>query len=261
LVILFQNRKIYRADFFRIPEFRRVEGESMRYFKNLLSNLRNGRLALHPILLAATFCVAKISWPYLIGPTGDDGLGGTIFGNFIFWDFAACACFIALGAHLVYVAGRGSKNSQSSSCENSGYEGAIQPRGLRYLAVLRAILCTLCIIACVAGYLSADIDHQKLGVLNWFFPTALASSFIYLVAIRIVTTDSEIINLGAAFAASYAAACYAVWIGFVIGYRYTTYIVPFIFWKGLEIIFLLIWAFYFKRTYKKRLAEEMREQI
>ena len=207
----------------------------MRYFKNLFSDLRNGRLALHPILLAATFCVVKISWPYLIGPTGDDGLGGMIFGNFIFWDFAACACFIALGTHLVYVAGRGGKNSQSSI-----YEGAIQPRGLRYLAVLRAILCTLCIIACVAGYLSADIDHQKLGVMNWFFPTALASSFIYLVAIRIVTTDSEVINLGAAFAASYVATCCAVCIGFVIGHRYTTYIVPFIFWKGLEIIFPLI---------------------
>ena len=56
----------------------------MRYFKNLLSDLRSGRLALHPILLAATFCIVKISWPYLIGPTGDDGSGGTIFGNFIF---------------------------------------------------------------------------------------------------------------------------------------------------------------------------------
>ena len=117
-----------------------------------------------------------------------------IFGNFIFWDFAACACFIALGAHLVYVAGRGGKNSQSSS-----YEGVIRPRGLRFLAVLRIILCALCIIACVAGYLSADINHQKLGVMNWFFPAALASAFIYLVAIRIVTTDSEIIDLGAVF--------------------------------------------------------------
>nr|WP_315018662.1 hypothetical protein [uncultured Campylobacter sp.] len=233
----------------------------MSYFKNLLFDLRSGKLALHPILLAAMFCVVKISWPYLIGPTGDDGLGGTIFGNFIFWDFAACACFIALGAHLVYVAGRGGKNSQSSIYESSCYEGAIQPRGLRYLAVLRAILCTLCIIACIAGYLSADIDHQKLGVLNWFFLAALVSSFIYLVAIQIVTTDSEIINLGAAFAASYAATCCAVCIGFVIGHRYTTYIVPFIFWKGLEIIFPLIWAFYFMRAYKKRLAEEMHEQI
>lgn len=171
----------------------------MRYFKNLLSDLRNGRLALHPILLAATFCVVKISWPYLIGPTGDDGSGGMIFSNFIFWDFAACACFIALGAHLVYVAGRGGKNSQSRSCKNSGYEGAIQPRELRYLAVLRIILCALCIVACVVGYLSADINHQKLGVLNWFFPAALASAFIYLVAIRIVVTDSEIIDLGAVF--------------------------------------------------------------
>ena len=182
----------------------------MRYFKNLLSDLRNGRLALHPILLAATFCVVKISWPYLIGPTGDDGSGGMIFGNFIFWDLAACACFIALGAHLVYVAGRGGKNSQSSTYESSCYEGAIQPRELRYLAVLRTILCTLCIIACVAGYLSADINHQKLGVMNWFFPTALASAFIYLVAIRIVATDSEIIDLGAVFGISYVVACYAV---------------------------------------------------
>ena len=152
----------------------------------------------------------KISWPYLIGPTGDDGSGGTIFGNFIFWDFAACACFIALGAHLVYVAGRGGKNSQSSSCKNSGYESAIQPRELRYLAVLRIILCALCIIACVVGYLSADINHQKLGVLNWFFLAALASAFIYLIAIRIVATDSKIIDLGAVFGASYVVACYVV---------------------------------------------------
>ena len=171
----------------------------MRYFKNLLSDLRSGRLALHPILLAATFCIVKISWPYLIGPTGDDGSGGTIFGNFIFWDFAACSCFIALGAHLVYVAGRGDIDSQSSSCENSDYEGAVQPRELRYLAVLCIILCALCIIACVVGYLSADINHQKLGVLNWFFPATLASAFIYLIAIRIVVTDSEIIDLGAVF--------------------------------------------------------------
>ena len=228
----------------------------MRYFKNLFSDLRNGRLALHPILLAATFCVVKISWPYLIGPTGDDGLGGTIFGNFIFWDFAACACFIALGAHLVYVAGRGGKNSQSSSCENSDYEGAIQPRELRYLAVLRAILCTLCIIACVAGYLSADIDHQKLGVLNWFFPTALVSVLIYLIAIWIVTTGSEVLIWSIIFVISYVAAYYAVWIGFfTIPGEYS----GFVFWKGLEIIFPLIWAFHFKRTYKKRLAEEMHE--
>ena len=218
--------------------------------------MRNGRLALHPILLAATFCIVKISWPYLIGPTGDDGSGGTIFGNFIFWDLAACACFIALGAHLVYVAGRGGKNSQSRSCENSDYEGAIQPRGLRYLAVLRAILCALCIIACVAGYLSADINYQKLGVLNWFFPTALASAFIYLIAIWVVTTDSEIIAWGAVFGTSYVVACYVVCRCFFAipgGYG------GFAFWKGLEIIFPLIWAFYFKRTYKKRLAEEMRE--
>ena len=227
----------------------------MRYFKNLFSDLRSGRLALHPILLAATFCVVKISWPYLIGPTGDDGLGGMIFGNFIFWDFAACSCFIALGAHLVYVAGRGGKNSQSSTYESSCYEGAIQPRGLRYLAVLRIILCTLCIIACVAGYLGADINHQKLGVMNWFFPAALTSAFIYLVAIRIVTTDSEIIAWGAVFGASYAAACYVVCRCFFAipgGYG------GFAFWKGLEIIFPLIWAFHFKRTYKKRLAEKMR---
>ena len=181
-----------------------------------------------------------------------------IFGNFIFWDFAACACFMALGAHLVYVAGRCGKNSQSRSCENSGYKGAIQPRELRYLAVLRIILCALCIIACAAGYLNADIDHQKLGVMNWFFPAALASAFIYLVAIRIVATDSKIIDLGTDFVASYVAACYAVCIGFFTipgGYG------GFAFWKGLEIIFPLIWAFHFKRAYKKRLAEEMREQI
>jgi len=228
----------------------------MRYFKNLLSDLRNGRLALHPILLAATFCIVKISWPYLIGPTGDDGSGGTIFGNFIFWDLAACACFIALGAHLVYVAGRGGKNRQRGSCENSDYEGAIQPRGLRYLAVLRAILCALCIIACVVGYLTADIDHQKLGVLNWFFPTALLSAFIYLIAIRVVTTGSEIIAWGAVFGTSYVVACYVVCRCFFAipgGYG------GFAFWKGLEIIFPLIWAFHFKRTYKKLLAEEMRE--
>ena len=224
----------------------------MGYFKNLLSDLRSGRLALHPILLAATFCIVKFSWPRLIGNVGEsDALG-----SFIFMDFIQCACFIALGAHLVYVAGRGGKNSQSSSCENSGYEGAIQPRGLRYLAVLRAVLCTLCIIACVVGYLSADIDHQKLGVLNWFFPTALASALIYLIAIWIVTTGSEVLIWGVVFVISYVAAYYAVWIGFfTIPGEYS----GFVFWKGLEIIFPLIWAFYFKRTYIKRLAEEMRE--
>lgn len=182
----------------------------MRYFKNLLSDLRSGRLALHPILLAATFCIVKISWPRLIGNVGEsDALG-----SFIFMDFTQCACFIALGAHLVYVAGLGGKNKQSSSCENSDYEGAIQPRELRYLAVLRIILCALCIIACVAGYLSADINHQKLGVLNWFFPTALASAFIYLIAIWIVTTGSEVLIWGVIFVISYVAAYYAVWIGF-----------------------------------------------
>ena len=224
----------------------------MRYFKNLLSDLRSGRLALHPILLAATFCIVKISWPRLIGNVGEsDALG-----SFIFMDFTQCACFIALGAHLVYVAGLGGKNKQSSSCENSDYEGAIQPRELRYLAVLRIILCALCIIACVVGYLSADINHQKLGVLNWFFPAALASAFIYLIAIWIVTTGSEVLIWGVIFVISYVAAYYAVWIGFfTIPGEYS----GFVFWKGLEIIFPLIWAFYFKRTYIKRLAEEMRE--
>lgn len=170
-------------------------------------------------------------------------------------DFTQCTCFIALGAHFVYVAGRDGKNSQSRSCKNGDCEDAIQPRELRYLAVLRIILCALCIIACVVGYLSADINHQKLGVLNWFFPAALASAFIYLVAIWVVTTDSEIIDLGAVFGASYVVACYVVCIGF--------FTIPgeyggFAFWKGLEIIFPLIWAFHFKRTYKKRLAEKMR---
>ena len=210
----------------------------MGYFKNLLSDLRSGKLALHPILLAATFCIVKFSWPRLIGNVGEsDALG-----SFIFMDFIQCACFIALGAHLVYVAGRGGKNSQSSSCENSDYEGAIQPRRLRYLAVLRAILCALCIIACVVGYLSADIDHQKLGVLNWFFSTALASALIYLIAIWIVTTGSEVLIWGLIFVISYVAAYYAVWIGF--------FTIPgeyggFAFWKGLEIMRLmkevLIW--------------------
>ena len=176
----------------------------MSYFKNLLSDLRSSRLALHPILLAATFCIVKFSWPRLIGRYGET------LGSFIFMDFIQCACFVGLGAHLVYVAGRGGKNSQSSSCENSDYEGAIQPRGLRYLAVLRTILCALCIIACVVGYLSADINHQKLGVLNWFFPTALLSAFIYLIAIWVVTTDSEIVAWGAVFGTSYVVACYAV---------------------------------------------------
>ena len=224
----------------------------MRYFKNLLSDLRNGRVALHPILLAATFCIVKFSWPRLIGNVGEsDALG-----SFIFMDFIQCACFIALGAHFVYVAGRGSKNKQRGSCENSDYEGAIRPRGLRYLAVLRAILCTLCIIACVAGYLSAAIDHQKLGVLNWFFPTALVSVLIYLIAIWIVTTGSEVLIWSIIFVISYVAAYYAVWIGFfTIPGEYS----GFVFWKGLEIIFPLIWAFHFKRTYKKRLAEEMHE--
>ncbi|WP_298987191.1 hypothetical protein, partial [uncultured Campylobacter sp.] len=63
---------------------------------------------------------------------------------------------------------------------------------------------------CVAGYLSADINHQKLGVLNWFFPTALLSAFIYLIAIWVVTTDSEIVAWGAVFGTSYVVACYAV---------------------------------------------------
>ena len=226
----------------------------MGYFKNLLSDLRSGRLALHPILLAATFCIAKFSWPRLI-----DRYGETL-GSFIFMDFIQCACFVGLGAHLVYVAGRGDKNSQSSSCENSDYEGAIRPCGLRYLAVLRAILCALCIIACEAGYLSADINYKKLGDLKWLFPTALLSAFIYLIAIWIVTTGSEVLIWGVVFVISYVAAYYAVLMGFGIGHRYTTYFnFSFIFWKGLEIIFPLIWAFYFKRTYKKRLAEEMRE--
>ena len=101
----------------------------MGYFKNLLSDLRNGRLALHPILLAATFCIVKISWPFLIGSTGGDGSGWTIFGYFIFMDFTQCTCFIALGAHFVYVAGRGDKNSQSSSRKSSDYEGFINPAG------------------------------------------------------------------------------------------------------------------------------------
>ena len=214
----------------------------MGYFKNLLSDLRSGRLALHPILLAATFCIVKFSWPRLIGRYGET------LGSFIFMDFIQCACFVGLGAHLVYVAGRGGKNSD--------YEGVIQPRGLRYLAVLRTILCALCIIACVAGYLSADINHQKLGILNWFFLTALASAFIYLIAIWIVTTGSEVLIWGIIFGISYVAAYYAVCIGFfTIPVEYG----GFAFWKGLEIIFPLIWAFYFKRTYKKRLAEEMRE--
>ncbi|WP_177387003.1 hypothetical protein [uncultured Campylobacter sp.] len=222
----------------------------MGYFKNLLSDLRSGKLALHPILLAATFCIVKISWPRLIGKYGET------LGSFIFMDFIQYACFIALGAHFVYVAGRGDKNSQSSSCENSDYEGFIQPRGLRYLAVLRAILCALCIIACVVGYLSADINHQKLGVLNWFFPTALVSAFIYLIAIWIVTTDSEVLIWGIIFGISYVAAYYAVCIGFfTIHIEYG----GFAFWKGLEIIFPLIWAFYFKPAYKKRLAEEIHE--
>ena len=226
----------------------------MGYFKNLLSDLRNGRLALHPILLAATFCIVKFSWPRLI-----DRYGETL-GSFIFMDFIQCACFVGLGAHLVYVSGRGGKNRQNGSCENSDYEGAIRPRGLRYLAVLRAILCALCIIACVVGYLTADVNYQKLGVLNWFFLTALASTFIYLIAIWIVTIGSEVLIWGVIFVISYVAAYYAVLMGFWIGHRYTTYFnFPFIFWKGLEIIFPLIWAFYFKRTYKKRLAEEMRE--
>ena len=182
----------------------------MRYFKNSLSDLRNSRVALHPILLAATFCIVKFSWPRLIGNVGEsDALG-----SFIFMDFVQCACFIALGAHLVYVAGRGGKNSQSRSYENSDYEGFIQPRGLRYLAVLRAILCALCIIACVAGYLSADVNHQKLGVMNWFFPTALASAFIYSIAIWFVTTGSEVLIWGVVFVISYVVAYYAVWIGF-----------------------------------------------
>ena len=214
----------------------------MGYFKNLLSDLRSGRLALHPILLAATFCIVKFSWPRLIGRYGET------LGSFIFMDFIQCACFVGLGAHLVYVAGRGGKNSD--------YEGVIQPRGLRYLAVLRTILCALCIIACVAGYLSADINHQKLGILNWFFLTALASAFIYLIAIWIVTTGSEVLIWGIIFGISYVAAYYAVCIGFfTIPVEYG----GFAFWKGLEIIFPLIWAFHFKRTYKKRLAEEMRE--
>ena len=226
----------------------------MRYFKNLLSDLRNGRVALHPILLAATFCIVKFSWPRLIGRYGET------LGSFIFMDFIQCACFVGLGAHFVYVAGRGSKNRQSGSRENIDYEGFIQPRRLRYLAVLRAILCTLCIIACVVGYLTADVNHQKLGVLNWFFLTALGSAFIYLVAIWIVTTGSEVLIWGIIFVISYVAAYYAVLMGFGVGHRYATYFnFSFIFWKGLEIIFPLIWAFYFKRTYKKRLAEEMRE--
>lgn len=221
----------------------------MGYFKNLLSDLRSGRFALHPILLAATFCIVKFSWPRLIGRYGET------LGSFIFMDFIQCACFVGLGAHFVYVAGRGGKNSQSSR-ENSDYEGAIQPRELRYLAVLRAILCTLCIIACVVGYLSADIDHQKLGVLNWFFSTALVSALIYLIAIWIVTTGSEVLIWGLIFVISYVAAYYAVWIGFfTIPVEYG----GFAFWKGLEIIFPLIWAFYFKRAYKKRLAEEIHE--
>lgn len=224
----------------------------MRYFKNLLSDLRSGRLALHPILLAATFCIVKFSWPFLIGSTGGDGSGWTIFGYFIFMDFTQCTCFIALGAHFVYVAGRGGKNKQNSSGENSDYEDAMRPRRLRYLAVLRTILCALCIIACVAGYLSADINHQKLGVLNWFFPTALLSAFIYLIAIWVVTTDSEIVAWGAVFGTSYVVACYAVCRCF-FGYG------GYVFWKGLEIIFPLIWAFHFKRTYKKLLAKEMRD--
>ena len=214
----------------------------MGYFKNLLSDLRSGRVALHPVLLAATFCIVKFSWPRLIGRYGET------LGSFIFMDFIQCACFVGLGAHLVYVAGRGGKNSD--------YEGVIQPRGLRYLAVLRTILCALCIIACVAGYLSADINHQKLGILNWFFLTALASAFIYLIAIWIVTTGSEVLIWGIIFGISYVAAYYAVCIGFfTIPVEYG----GFAFWKGLEIIFPLIWAFYFKRTYKKRLAEEIHE--
>ena len=55
----------------------------------------------------------------------------------------------------------------------------------------------------------------EIGRSELVFSDCLASAFIYLVAIRIVATDSEIIDLGAVFGASYVAACYAVWIGFL----------------------------------------------
>ena len=88
------------------------------------------------------------------------------------------------------------------------------------------------------------------------FSTARASAFIYLIAIWTVTTGSEVLIWGVIFVISYVAAYYAVCIGFfTIHVEYG----GFAFWKGLEIIFPLIWAFYFKRAYKKRLAEEMRE--
>lgn len=84
----------------------------MGYFKNLLSDLRSGRLALHPILLATTFCVIRISGLYLVSEKLQDYHDLDIlewFSICLLYDFTQCVCFVAIGAHFAFAAGRSNK--------------------------------------------------------------------------------------------------------------------------------------------------------
>ena len=218
----------------------------MRYFKNLLSDLRSGRLALHPILLAATFCITKLLAINLIVILGDYKSYAAFSGNFIVWDIMACACFMAIGAHLVYVAGRSDKSDQTHR--------------LYRLTVLWVILRNLCVSAYIVGCLIVSMDDQEIIALNLLVYIVLASAIIYLIAIRIFIAHSVILVWCGIYVLSYVAAAFMLFIELLYcSFENVNDGVWYLSWKGLEIIFPLIWAFYFKRTYKKPLAEEMRE--
>ena len=215
----------------------------MRYFKNLLSDLRSGRLALHPILLATTFCVIRISGLYLVSEKLQDYHDLDIlewFSICLLYDFTQCVCFVVIGAHFAFVAGCSNKNNQNINDDNASN----QALGLQRLAILRATLYSFIFIACVVGYITADINYQKLNVLNYFLPTMLTSALIYLIAIQnfmpVAWFDINTANYAEIFSVLLR------WASVVLAI-------------GLALIWPPALSSYFRYAYKKRLAEEMCE--
>ena len=200
----------------------------INFLGRICVDLLAGRALLHPILLTATFLMAKFGTIYLthVAILGREysweNFGEELF--YISFDFTANAYFIVLYLHWLL-------------------SGAIK----RTLAPLRAALALLIVAACILGYLDADEHYQKEGTMFYFFAGSLIAICIYLAITAIKLRRFLPVICALAYVLSYV---FCVWIYFQIPLK-SLYVI-----RALFFLCPLVWAFYFKYEFQKSLARD-----
>lgn len=189
----------------------------VNFCKSTVADVLADRMLMHPVLLVATFLTAKYAafWlmtDVIMGTSYDYGFFGLIF-LYLMFSFVSGAYFLVFCFYLLF--------ATSFS---------------RKFRLLWLVFAALILAGCVWGYIGADINRQKEGVIVGFLIASLVAICIYILAAVFATKSFLLLAYAIIYLISFAG---AVWLIYMADYLLF----------ALETLCPLAWAFYFRSEF------------